>query len=591
MSAVQKWGLVLLVLGVPACIEGVEHDGRDWVDPNESTAFETVEQAAIDCSERADTGYVRGDAFRITVVTVDGKPVERETANAFSVMQQAARNDGVNLRIVSGFRTQDEQRRLYACYTNCNCNNCNLAARPGYSNHQSGHALDLNTSDGSVLRWLNNNGGRFGFRRTVPSESWHWEWWGGGPGGGPCSGAPCKVIGRDGGVVDNGGSCFQAMGPANLWRTGDGVGRGGSHKWTKAWVSDEPSNWAQWNLHLDRAGRYEVLVSTDGGAWSRTRYKVRHDGVTNVRRLDQSVEGWQSLGVFAFARGGEQWVKVFDNYDAPARDNLRIVADAVRLRPYVDPCTIGPDGKRVDDDAGCVQLFGPGDYWRREDAGIGGGLRWTNAFTGDAASNWARWNLSVEEAGRYEVEVATGGRFGVWAETRYRVRHNGTTRTRTIDQSLDGWQSLGDFQFAAGADQWVAVYDNYEGQIPADQRIAVDAIRVRPWAAPEDPPDGDDEEADPPDEPEDLDETPEPDVNAGDPAPPDGPAPPDAAPGPEGELPDEPGSAVDPPDPGPLEYGRIEARTECSSTPAAPRPSHIWLTGLLVVALLARRRR
>ncbi len=143
-------------------------------------------QGIIDCSERADTGYRNGSPFSITVVTVDGKPVEKRTANAYYVMQQAAARDGVRIRIVSGFRTMAEQRYLYSCYTNCNCNSCNLAARPGYSNHQSGHALDLNTSEAAVYNWLSNNGGRFGFERTVPSERWHWEWWSGGPGGGPC---------------------------------------------------------------------------------------------------------------------------------------------------------------------------------------------------------------------------------------------------------------------------------------------------------------------------------------------------------------------------------------------------------------------
>ena len=102
--------------------------------------------SAIDCTKRTDTGYVRGNAFTIEVVTVDGKPVEVRTANAYMVMAQAAAADGVQLRIVSGFRTFAEQQYLYNCYINCNCNNCNLAAKPGYSNHQSGHALDLNTS-------------------------------------------------------------------------------------------------------------------------------------------------------------------------------------------------------------------------------------------------------------------------------------------------------------------------------------------------------------------------------------------------------------------------------------------------------------
>ncbi|MBZ5712138.1 D-alanyl-D-alanine carboxypeptidase family protein [Nannocystis pusilla] len=142
---------------------------------------------AIDCNEHEDVGYVQGSSFTITVVTVDGKPVEVETANAYYAMQQAAAADGVSIKVVSGFRTMAEQEYLYGCYINCNCNNCNLAAKPGYSNHQSGHALDLNTAAAGVLNWLEAHGDEFGFEATVPSEDWHWEWWGGGPAtNGPC---------------------------------------------------------------------------------------------------------------------------------------------------------------------------------------------------------------------------------------------------------------------------------------------------------------------------------------------------------------------------------------------------------------------
>lgn len=143
--------------------------------------------AAISCDEHTDTGYVKGEPFKITVVTVDGKPVELESANAFYQMAQAAAKDGVTIKVVSGFRTMAEQQYLYNCYINCNCNNCNLAAKPGYSNHQSGHAFDLNTGGAGVYNWLVKHGGAYGFSATVPSEDWHWEWWGGGP---PTSG-PC----------------------------------------------------------------------------------------------------------------------------------------------------------------------------------------------------------------------------------------------------------------------------------------------------------------------------------------------------------------------------------------------------------------
>src|SRR4051812_33043571 len=145
-----------------------------------------AQQGLISCREQGATGYRHGDAFHITLVEIDGREAELATANAYWVMQQAAARDGVALRVVSGFRTMTEQRYLYHCYTTCSCNGCNLAAVPGYSNHQSGHALDLNTAAPGVYHWLENHAHHFGFSRTVPSEAWHWEWWGGGPGGGPC---------------------------------------------------------------------------------------------------------------------------------------------------------------------------------------------------------------------------------------------------------------------------------------------------------------------------------------------------------------------------------------------------------------------
>lgn len=164
-----------------------DHDPEHYTDAELSIEIPAHEaQALVDCTIRHDTGYSSGNPFSIDVVDIDGKPVELDTANAFWVMKQAAAADGVNITIVSGFRTMSQQQYLYGCYVNCNCNNCNLAAQPGYSNHQSGHALDLNTSAPSVYNWLAAHAGAYGFSRTVPSEPWHWEWWGGGPGGGIC---------------------------------------------------------------------------------------------------------------------------------------------------------------------------------------------------------------------------------------------------------------------------------------------------------------------------------------------------------------------------------------------------------------------
>ncbi len=127
--------------------------------------------------ERPAVGYVQGKPVSITVVAINGKPVELTTARAYRTMHTAAARAGIEIKVVSGFRTMAEQEHLYGCYIHCSCNNCNLAARPGHSNHQSGHALDLNARDPAVGAWLRAHAHEYGFRNTIASEPWHWEYW------------------------------------------------------------------------------------------------------------------------------------------------------------------------------------------------------------------------------------------------------------------------------------------------------------------------------------------------------------------------------------------------------------------------------
>jgi LAS superfamily LD-carboxypeptidase LdcB len=118
-------------------------------------------------------GYRNGHKFTIQVVQISYSLVEVHTAFAFLAMQSAAAEDGVQLWIRSGFRSWDEQQWFYDAWK---AGWGNKAARPGFSNHQMGTALDLDLDDPNAYDWMVAHGKTYGFKRTVRTEPWHWEY-------------------------------------------------------------------------------------------------------------------------------------------------------------------------------------------------------------------------------------------------------------------------------------------------------------------------------------------------------------------------------------------------------------------------------
>lgn len=86
----------------------------------------------------------------------------------------AAKSDGVELRVTDSYRSFVDQvqlaqdKGLYA--------DGGLAAVPGTSNHGWGRALDVDVDNPAALRWLQDNGHRYGFVEAVTREPWHWEY-------------------------------------------------------------------------------------------------------------------------------------------------------------------------------------------------------------------------------------------------------------------------------------------------------------------------------------------------------------------------------------------------------------------------------
>ena len=91
-------------------------------------------------------------------------------AAAFRKMQQAAWKDGIDLYIVSGYRSYSTQQRIYNnyCARDGKAVADTYSARPGHSEHQSGLAMDLNSLYASFAytaegRWLAANAYKYGF--------------------------------------------------------------------------------------------------------------------------------------------------------------------------------------------------------------------------------------------------------------------------------------------------------------------------------------------------------------------------------------------------------------------------------------------
>ena len=117
-------------------------------------------------------------------------------AKSWQAMVAAAAADGITLMIVSGFRSVDYQARLIRKKINAGQAIeaiLKVNAAPGYSEHHSGHAVDIATPGSRPLtedfeatqafRWLTDNAGGFGFSMSYPRdnpwgfiyEPWHWS--------------------------------------------------------------------------------------------------------------------------------------------------------------------------------------------------------------------------------------------------------------------------------------------------------------------------------------------------------------------------------------------------------------------------------
>jgi zinc D-Ala-D-Ala carboxypeptidase len=119
-----------------------------------------------------------------SLVRVTGVQLRSDTADAFKKFARAAKAQGVAISLVSGYRSYAQQDSLYASYVRQYGQQTadTLAARPGFSEHQTGLAVDIGNPNGSCAleacfagtaagRWAAEHADEFGFIIRYPEGS------------------------------------------------------------------------------------------------------------------------------------------------------------------------------------------------------------------------------------------------------------------------------------------------------------------------------------------------------------------------------------------------------------------------------------
>lgn len=133
------------------------------------------------------------------VEIASGFEMDRDAGEAFQQMRAAAATDGIDLRLISAFRSIDMQKQIFFGVKSERNQTVEERARvsapPGFSEHSTGYAIDL--GDGSLPAtnlsasfettpayvWLQQNAARFHFQLSFPRqnrqgvsyEPWHWR--------------------------------------------------------------------------------------------------------------------------------------------------------------------------------------------------------------------------------------------------------------------------------------------------------------------------------------------------------------------------------------------------------------------------------
>ena len=178
------------------------HADKDWYD-NKTVKETDLSKGNLILVNKFN--YLKNDFEPNEITDIDinysyaNNRTSKETNDAYIEMAKAAKKDNIILLVNSSYRTYERQEQIYKefYYSKGISYADAYAARAGYSEHQTGLAIDIFTSgrsttsdfeESDAFKWLSVNAHKYGFILRYPKgkeyltgynyESWHYRYLG-----------------------------------------------------------------------------------------------------------------------------------------------------------------------------------------------------------------------------------------------------------------------------------------------------------------------------------------------------------------------------------------------------------------------------
>lgn len=166
-----------------------------YTEMDEITNYDEVD-ALVNKYHKLPSNYEAKDLVTLSkTYSSRGHKIKKAASEPLMKMIDAARADGLNLLVISGYRTERTQRGLFNNSVKRHGMDHALiySAKPGHSEHQLGLAVDLNSTEESFdqtkeYKWLKANSYKYGFIERYPKgkefitgygyEPWHYRYLG-----------------------------------------------------------------------------------------------------------------------------------------------------------------------------------------------------------------------------------------------------------------------------------------------------------------------------------------------------------------------------------------------------------------------------